>query len=1178
MTEREDEKAPEHIGSLFKAEAAADPSPIGGLEDEVDEVRFALVRSAHQRARELVEFQLAQIRTSMDEALAAKAWRAEAEQELQRLRSDLAALEARHQDHLQSSSWKMTAPVRAVKRFMLKVVEAARASKVVRQISAYSLRFKASRTESAAYRLPVRLTIEAPPPLPVRLVAFYLPQFHPIPENDAWWGEGFTEWTNVRRGRPRYEGQAQPLVPGDLGYYDLLETQGIQKKQANLAQVYGIEGFCFYFYWFAGQTLLEGPIKLFSEDPEITLPYCLCWANENWSRRWDGLDHEILLAQAHSAEDDLAFISHISGHLKSPRYLRVHGRPLLIVYRPSLLPDPLGTARRWRDWCRSNGVGEIHLAYTQSFESVDPALYDFDSAIEFPPNNTAPPLATDLRPLESNFRSTVYDYTVYPKRAENYPHSDYTLYRGVFPAWDNEARRPGVGTSFAGAKPELYRRWLSLAAKDTLDRSPDYDGRLVFINAWNEWAEGAILEPDARLGYAHLQATRDALEIASAGRRGRLVLVVHDAFRHGAQFLALHLAQILFEDLNYGLDIVLLDGGPLESMFRRFGRVHSLAGCAPDGERARNLALRLSQEGAIGGICNTTVTGLFLHTLSAAGIPCISLVHEMATLLGKMGLAAHADAIGTDAKWVVFPADEVRASFEKFVGHPIAAALIRTQGAYKRNCNQTFEERMAARSRVRRKLGISPTDRIVLGVGYGDERKGFDLFMECAGELAKRRTDAVFVWVGETTARFASLAQFASSGHLVLAGFQEATDDFYSAADVYALTSREDPFPTVVLEAFDAGLPVVAFAGTGGFDRVLAEGSGLTAPQFDIPAFTNRVNSLLSNSQTAAQYGEAGRARLAQDFNFRRYAFDVAKFADPGLLQVSAIVPNYNYARYMEARLNSIASQTVPVYELVILDDASSDNSLEAIRMIAPTLGLPWQLFENDLNSGSVFLQWLKGVEAAKGDLAWIAEADDLADPDLIATAVAAFADPSVVMSYVQSRQIDGHGLHLGADYFAYTDDVSTTRWRRSYVADGVDEIKLGLSVKNTIPNVSAVLFRRQALLDVLREQREVLGRLRFAGDWLVYVKLLEKGRVAFNSHAANVHRRHVGGVTIGGLNAQQLVEILELQQIVRRTVDVPPSLKRRGRAYAQELYSQFGLSGASEGNIGEDERFSPSL
>ena len=283
---------------------------------------------------------------------------------------------------------------------------------------------------------------------PSKLISFYLPQFHPIAENNEWWGEGFTEWTNVKPAQPQFEGHYQPHVPGELGYYSLLDTDTLQ-RQVELAKLYGLGGFCFYFYWFGGKRLLESPVLNYLNNESLDLPFCLCWANENWSRRWDGLDSEILISQQHSPEDDRAFIEHVSQYMRDSRYIRVDNKPLLLVYRPNLLPFAKETAQRWRDWCRKNGIGEIYLAYTQSFETADPATYGFDAAIEFPPNNSSPPNITDnVVPLSQDFGCNVFDWRVLQERSETYKTPSYKLFRGVCPSWDNTARRKNRSNIF----------------------------------------------------------------------------------------------------------------------------------------------------------------------------------------------------------------------------------------------------------------------------------------------------------------------------------------------------------------------------------------------------------------------------------------------------------------------------------------------------------------------------------------------------------------------------------------------------------------------------------------------------------------------------------------------------------------------------------------------------------
>jgi lipopolysaccharide biosynthesis protein len=375
-----------------------------------------------------------------------------------------------------------------------------------------------------------------PAPLPATLVAFYLPQFHVIPQNDSWWGRGFSEWRNVGRALPQFEGHAQPRLPGELGYYDL-RNPAILREQATLASEYGIGAFCFYFYWFGGTTLLEAPLEQWLADRSVDFPVCLCWANESWSRRWDGRGADVLIEQAHDAADDLAFIAHVARYLRDPRYLRVDGKPLLLVYRPELMPDPQGTAERWRTWCSEQGIGEITIACVQGFERPDPRKIGFDAAVEFPPNLASPDNITSRqRLLDPGYNGEVLDWRQIAAGYRDKPLPDYRLFPGVNCGWDNEPRRPGRGRTYLHASPRGYRDWLQHTIQERLASRPAAD-RLVFVNAWNEWAEGAVLEPDRRLGHAWLQATRTALQRAAGLGRGipvRPCVVVHawdaDAF------------------------------------------------------------------------------------------------------------------------------------------------------------------------------------------------------------------------------------------------------------------------------------------------------------------------------------------------------------------------------------------------------------------------------------------------------------------------------------------------------------------------------------------------------------------------------------------------------------------------------------------------------------------------
>ncbi len=344
----------------------------------------------------------------------------------------------------------------------------------------------------------------------LRLIAFYLPQFHPIPENDLWWGKGFTEWTNVTKAVPHFDGHYQPHLPADLGFYDL-RLREVRHAQIALAKSYGIHGFCYYYYWFSGQRLLERPLNDMLADPESDMPFCLCWANENWTRRWDAAEHEVLIAQRYHDEDDLAFIRSLEPFLRDPRYIRIDGAPLVIVYRPQHMPDAARSVKVWRDHCDRVGIGPLHLACALTFGNWDHTQFGFDSGVEFPPHNMkAPDLSHAIR-----FRNRYSGYCPdYKDVAEMYLANRYgpdrSVFRGVLPSWDNTARRGASGTVIMNGTPENYEYWLSEAARRTLEEFPGQN-RPLFINAWNEWAEGCHLEPDRRYGHRFLETTRRAV-------------------------------------------------------------------------------------------------------------------------------------------------------------------------------------------------------------------------------------------------------------------------------------------------------------------------------------------------------------------------------------------------------------------------------------------------------------------------------------------------------------------------------------------------------------------------------------------------------------------------------------------------------------------------------------------
>jgi GT2 family glycosyltransferase len=347
----------------------------------------------------------------------------------------------------------------------------------------------------------------------VRTLAFYLPQFHPTPENDLWWGAGFTEWTNVAKARPSYAGQYQPHLPADLGFYDLRLRETLA-RQAALAARYGIEGFCVYYYNFGSRRVLAEPIDLVRRDPSLAFHWCLCWANENWTKHWDGGEREILLEQSYDAATLVSIVSDVVAQAADPRYLRVNGRPIFLVYRPLMLPDAAGFAASCRRAFAAAGFPGVHLVYVESMEAVDanlrPEAIGFDAAVEFPPQGRAVPAEHTADVIKEGWSGYRYDY---PQTVAAFLKRDsvpYKRYPTVFPSWDNTPRQPLRGTSFDDTTPEAFRVY----TEAKIDEARQFllgEERLLFVNAWNEWAEGAHLEPDTGYGHRWLEALRDAV-------------------------------------------------------------------------------------------------------------------------------------------------------------------------------------------------------------------------------------------------------------------------------------------------------------------------------------------------------------------------------------------------------------------------------------------------------------------------------------------------------------------------------------------------------------------------------------------------------------------------------------------------------------------------------------------
>jgi len=354
----------------------------------------------------------------------------------------------------------------------------------------------------------------------IRALGVVLPQFHPIPENDEWWGKGFTEWTNVAKATPRFKGHYQPHIPADLGFYDLrLEEARI--AQAELAKKYGIYGFCYYHYWFHGKQLLERPVNEIVSSGKPDFPFCLCWANEPWSRNWDGQNTAVIQPQKYSEDDHLNHIHHLIKIFKDKRYIKIDGRPVFIVYRPVLIPNVREMITLWNTEAQKNGFENgLYIMSTNVFGFFEnPNTLGFDASWDFLPGFfSTVKLSLSfriIRKIKKNLgllKNHIESYSsIVDKALQNYQDSkQWKEYPCVCPGWDNSPRRKNGCRILHGSTPELYEKWLVNVCEKFEPFTEEEN--FVFLNAMNEWAEGNHLEPDLKWGLKYLEATKRVLE------------------------------------------------------------------------------------------------------------------------------------------------------------------------------------------------------------------------------------------------------------------------------------------------------------------------------------------------------------------------------------------------------------------------------------------------------------------------------------------------------------------------------------------------------------------------------------------------------------------------------------------------------------------------------------------
>ncbi len=995
-----------------------------------------------------------------------------------------------------------------------------------------------------------------------KAIAFYLPQFHAIPENDEWWGEGFTEWRNIPRGVPRFGGHYQPRIPRDLGFYDLTVTDVI-KRQVELARAIGLYGFCFYYYNFNGHRLLEKPMDAFVEDATIDFPFCLMWANENWTRRWDGMEQDVLMRQDYKAEDCDELIDDLAKYLTHPNYITADERPILFLYRADIIPNCKKTIANWRKIFRSRHQIDPIIVMAQCFECYDPNVFGFDGAIEFPPHKIGSNLKDinhQLHIYDPNFTGNVRLYEDIVDTSLRDVNHAFPLIKTAFPSWDNDARKQGAGMCFHGSSPELFQRWMEGLVRYAKTK-PFFSESFVFVNAWNEWCEGTYLEPDCHYGYAYSNALARAIHHkVTRISREKVLLVGHDAFAHGAQFLVLHMAITLSRQFGVEVAVILLADGTLLEQYKAVAPTYVLEQCDAN---LKEILGNLAKQGFHKALVNTTVSGRIIPYLKTQGFSVVSLVHELPRLIKDYHLEPNVQAIADYADTVIFAARQVRDGFLSIAENcNEKKCIIRPQGSYKPWVSDPDKS-----AEIRKSRDIKPTDKVILNVGYADSRKGFDIFQNVARFLCRQRKDLHFLWLGAATDDIQNWLlsdtdeSAPESGHFHMLPFTDDPVPVYEASELFFLSSREDPFPTVVLEAMRAGLPVVGLTRSGGSVDIIAE-HGKLANRLDIKGIAEAITSLLDVPEKERKAAAQKRIdTIVNDFRFDDYMFDLLKLFTPELRKVSVVIPSYNYEGFLPARMDSIYSQYYPLNEVLALDDCSTDTSLEVLEHYRVETKRIFEIISNTKNSGSGYRQWDKGTQLVRGEFVWIAEADDIAEPEFLDELMEILVSTNAAFAFCDSSQRDEHDNLLADSYRNYFDTLEQGVFDKSFVMEGEEFVRRFLSVKNIVMNVSGVVWRRSAFLSALEATRAQHETMRVASDWKMYAyAALNCGPVGYVAKSLNMHRRHNESVTHSRKAKRHYKEIIEVQKYIAGKVTLDKALLKQRDTYRNEVQEYLGL------------------
>lgn len=636
-----------------------------------------------------------------------------------------------------------------------------------------------------------------------------------------------------------------------------------------------------------------------------------------------------------------------------------------------------------------------------------------------------------------------------------------------------------------------------------------------------------------------------------------IIILTHAMNETGAPLLAFNIAK-KFQEKKYNVVVLSIAEGYLEHKFNELSipvinlRQSLAFDKIDDLEALDDLVSKLKDKGFNKVISNTIVSGLLVPTFHKYGFNIVSLIHEMRSSIINYNMKQGGNNVNMYSNKIVFPDKIVENEFYDIFNRNDSKSVICPQGLYKDK-----EEINLDYDRVYSKYNIPKGAKIVVASGTADYRKGIDLFLEAAQLLInmEESDEYHFIWIGKILdsnlkgwyecqlGRKNNVNRFHNVEFIT---DKKEYQNLISCCDAFWLTSREDPFPSVMIESLEYGTPVLAFNNCGGANTLLSQNRGTLIDNFDVNELAIQTKKLLDNPKQIDIQLSKAQEYIKNNLNFIDYINSLeslltreekAKYES-----LSVVVPNYNYENYIGIRLNSIINQTVKPKEIIFLDDVSTDNSVSIAEKILKDakkkFGIDYKIVVNENNNGC-FRQWLKGLELAKYDYVWIAEADDYATPNFVATLMEGFKNKDVVLSYCQSKVINENCDVVDYEYTSYTDDLDKEKWHKDFIDDGQKQIKEYFSRKNIIPNVSSTIIKKSAT----KGMDKVLSKYSIIGDWLAYIYILNNGKVFYSSKTLNGHRRHSNSIiakkerTIGFIN-----EILMIKKYVIDNVDLNDS------------------------------------